>query len=75
MANGVDEGDHPNRKVGRDRLNYMQHLMDFDEGNITDENIHDIADAIHATGLHYSAGRYGRFLNWYENEYLNNQDY
>lgn len=49
---------------------YLQHIMDLDEGNVTEENVHDIADAIRETGLHRSAGRYGRFLDWYENEYL-----
>jgi len=51
------------------RESIMQHIMDFDEGNVTEENVHDIAQVIRETGLHRSAGRYGRFLDWYDNEY------
>ena len=53
---------------------YMQHIIDFDEGNVNEENVHDIAQAIRETGLHRSAGRYGRFLDWYDNDYLGGSD-
>lgn len=53
----------------KDKIGYLQHIMDFDEGNVHEENVHDIANAIMETGLHRSAGRYGRFLDWYHNEY------
>jgi len=56
------------------RENIMQHIIDFDEGNVTEENVHEIAQIIRETGLHRSAGRYGRFLEWYDNEYLDNDD-
>lgn len=52
----------------------MQHIIDFDEGNVTEENVHDIAQAIQETGLHRSAGRYGRFLDWYYNDYQGGMD-
>ncbi len=58
----------------KDRDYYMKHIMAFDEGDVNEDNVHDVADAIMSTGLHNSAGRYGRFLNWYHNEYLNNDD-
>lgn len=74
MANGKDDAHHPNRKVGRDRMNIMGHLMDFDDGNVTEDNVHDIADAIRTSGMHMSAGRYGRFLDWYDNEYGRDDD-
>lgn len=67
MARGKRTENHPNRKVGRD--SFMNHIMDFEEGNVTEDNVHDIANAIRDTGLHRSAGRYGRFLDWYDNEY------
>ena len=51
---------------------YLQHIIDFDNGEVTEDNVHEVAEAIRETGLHRSAGRYGRFLNWYDNEF--NQD-
>ena len=61
------------KKTNRPKT-YMQHIIDFDEGNVTEENVHDIAQAIVETGMHRSAGRYGRFLDWYYNEYQGGMD-
>lgn len=61
-------------KETRRPKSYMQHVLDFDEGNVTEENVHDVARAIRETGLHRSAGRYGRFLDWYDNEYQGGAD-
>lgn len=47
----------------------MDHIMAFDEGDVTEDNVHEIAKAIRETGLARSAGRYGRFLDWYDSEY------
>ena len=67
MARGKDTSKHPARKV--DRSSFMDHIMDFETGNVTEDNIHDVANAIRGSGLERSAGRYGRFINWYDNEY------
>lgn len=64
----------PPHGTPRGNMNIMGHLMDFDDGNVTDENVHDIADAIRTSGMHMSAGRYGRFLDWYDNEYGRDDD-
>jgi hypothetical protein len=55
-------------------INYMENIMALEEGRVTEENVHDIARTIIETGLHRSAGRYGRFLNWYYDNYKNNSD-
>lgn len=62
------------KKTNRPKT-HMQHIIDFDEGNVTEENVHDIAQAIIETGMHRSAGRYGRFLDWYHREYMTDPDY
>ena len=67
MAKGKDTSKHPARNVGRD--SFMNHIMDFEMGNVTDDNVHDVASAIRDSRLDRSAGRYGRFLNWYDTEY------
>jgi hypothetical protein len=52
----------------------MENIMALEEGRVTEENVHDIARTIIETGLHRSAGRYGRFLDWYYNTYKNDSD-